>query len=250
MMIAHQRPDATHVAGYRKWLELGRHVKKGEKGIAILAPLSYRRKTENDDGEEITLHHVTGFRVVHVFDVSQTEGQPLPELAGVSGDARELVPRIEKVIRRQGISLSYETLIGAEGYSAGGKIVGDERLQAEERFAVLCHELGHEKLHQGQRRHETTKTIRETEAEAVAFVVCRAFGLESLTRSADYIQLHRGDVEVLAESLDFIRKVSAEIIEALRSDDNSAANESVGQADAGQPPASLSTVPIHSKGET
>ncbi|MCH8243092.1 MAG: ImmA/IrrE family metallo-endopeptidase [Planctomycetes bacterium] len=86
---------------------------------------------------------------------------------------------------------------------------------SERRRATLAHEYGHELLHQGERRHETTKTVRETEAEAVAFVVCQAFGLDSSTRSADYIQLYRGTTDTLAESLDFIQKTAAQVIAQL-----------------------------------
>lgn len=77
LLIFSQRPDATLVAGFRKWLQLGRHVRKGEKGIAILAPCKYKTKIEDDDGEEQTLQQIRGFRVVYVFDISQTDGEPL-----------------------------------------------------------------------------------------------------------------------------------------------------------------------------
>ena len=80
LMIYLQRPEATYVAGFRKWQELNRFVRKGEKGIAIFAPCKYRTKVETDDGDEKTLSQVRGFRVVHVFDISQTEGEPLADL--------------------------------------------------------------------------------------------------------------------------------------------------------------------------
>ena len=80
LLILCQRPDATRVAGYRKWQEFGRQVRKGEKGIAILAPCKYRTKIEDDSGEETTVQSIRGFRVVHVFDVSQTEGESLPDV--------------------------------------------------------------------------------------------------------------------------------------------------------------------------
>ena len=88
-------------------------------------------------------------------------------------------------------------------------------LTAAEEFCTLVHELSHEKLHRTDRRGETTKTIRETEAEPVAFVVCRAIGLDTNTAAAEYIHLYRGDRTTLARSLQFIQSTAAEILSAL-----------------------------------
>src|SRR5438105_5292083 len=77
LLIAFQRPDATRVAGFQTWKSMGRYVRKGEKGIAILAPMTYRRTETDDEGTEQTVVGLRGFRVVHVFDVSQTDGEPL-----------------------------------------------------------------------------------------------------------------------------------------------------------------------------
>lgn len=94
LMIFCQRPDATLVAGFRRWLELGRHVRKGEKELAILAPCKYRTKIETEDGEEQILQSIRGFRIVYVFDIFQTEGDNIPDLDAVrqkllDGDAPE-----------------------------------------------------------------------------------------------------------------------------------------------------------------
>jgi antirestriction protein ArdC len=220
ILIMFQKPDATNVAGFRRWKDLGRFVKKGEKGIAILAPLAKKRcvEKEKEDGtkEEVEVRRLYGFRVVHVFDVSQTEGQPLPEFAPITGDPGEGIRRMEEAVRGFGIELNYvASLGGALGVSEGGKITVLENLAPGEAFSVLAHELAHELLHRGERRQETTKTIRETEAEAVAFVVCHANGLESKTRSADYIQLYAGDKELLVESLEYIQKTASRILSAL-----------------------------------
>jgi antirestriction protein ArdC len=83
LMIFLQCPDATVVAGFNRWKSLGRFVKKGEKGIAIFAPCRYKTKVETDDGEEKTMQQIRGFRLVHVFDISQTEGEDLPDLDAV-----------------------------------------------------------------------------------------------------------------------------------------------------------------------
>ena len=93
----------------------------------------------------------------------------------------------------------------------------DRDLSQSETIAILVHEHAHEMLHQKSgRKHECSRTVRETEAEAVAFVVCQALGLDSVTRSADYIQLYRGDTETLAESLELIQKTAASIVDAIR----------------------------------
>jgi antirestriction protein ArdC len=217
LLIVSQMPEASIVAGFRRWLELGRHVRKGEKGIGILAPLAYRVRQDDEttDSESDTL--IRGFKVVHVFDVSQTDGEDLPQLAGIHGDPGTLLPRLEDLIRQNGIMLSDEVLpVGTKGASLKGKIYIAEGLAAAERFAVLAHELAHEWMHGDEHRQEGTKIIRETEAEAVAYVVCRAFGLDCSTRSSDYIQLHRGNANTLADSLQRIQQAATGIITLLR----------------------------------
>ncbi len=121
--------------------------------------------------------------------------------------------RLEELIRTQGIELEYRDIpSGALGTSAGGKITVLPDLHPAERFAVLAHELAHEILHCTERRAETTRTIRETEAEAVAFAVCRAAGLDTGTRSSDYIQLYSGYQDVLMDSLEHIQKTASMIL--------------------------------------
>lgn len=216
MLIASQNPEATRVAGFRKWLELKRYVRKGEKGIAILAPMTYRRQVEDDEGNETTQTGIRGFKVVHVFDVSQTEGEDLPEFAQISGEPGELLTGLETLIRDSGIELRYgDVPHGAQGVSLKDTIVVAEGLDPAERFAVLAHELAHEWLHDAERRKECSKTVKETEAEAVAFAVCRALDLDCSTRSSDYIQLYQGDAEVLAQSLALIQQTASRIIHVL-----------------------------------
>lgn len=216
MLIAFQMPEASLVAGFRRWLELGRHVRKGEKGIGILAPLAYRKKEETEKLDNESEHVVRGFKVVHVFDVSQTEGEDLPQLAGIHGEPGQSLAGLEGLVRRSGITLKDEVLpLGTKGLSRKGEIAIAEGLPAAERFAVLAHELAHEWMHDEEHRLNMPKTVRETEAEAVAYVVCRAFGFDCSTRSSDYIQLYRGDATTLAESLERIQKTATRIIQSL-----------------------------------
>jgi antirestriction protein ArdC len=216
MLIAIQDPECTMVQGFQAWKKLGRNVKKGETGIGIVAPLVYRKKDESSSTDENGGKAVFGFKVVHVFDVSQTEGDELPQFASMTGDPGENITAIESVIRAEGIELEYDFLpSGADGVSQKGKIIVRPDLQPAEHFSVLVHELSHERMHKKERRKTTTKTIRETEAEAVAHVVCRAVGIESTTHCADYIQLYHGDVDVLTESLGFIQKTAAWILDSI-----------------------------------
>ena len=219
LLIAMQKPEATFVAGFQKWRQLGRFVKKGEKGILILAPLVRRKSAEATSAEESEdgrSRAVVGFRAAYVFDVSQTDGAELPEFSSITGDPGERLDQLKELVVARGVELRYEeSLGGAQGVSEGGKIAVLQGLSPSEEFAVLVHELAHELLHRSERRKETTRRIRELEAEAVAYVVARAAGLDGLARSSDYIQLYAGDKELLLASLNHIQRVASEIIGAL-----------------------------------
>lgn len=218
LLILSQKPDATRVAGFHTWRSLGRHVKKGEKGIAILAPMLLRRAghdREAGDGDEDP-ERILRFRVVHVFDVSQTEGEPLPEPARASGDPAGYLDRLETFVVESGITLEYANDLGrAEGLSRGGTIRIRQGLKPADRFSVLAHELAHEILHHGEGVERPSKTVRETEAEAVAHVVGRAIGLGVGSASSDYIRIYRGDSATLMGSLDRIQRAACAIIEGI-----------------------------------
>lgn len=220
ILIGLQRPDATRVAGYRTWQQLGRQVKQGERAIRILAPITYRkrkrRQVREDEAEQEDneTDEVLAFKPAAVFDVSQTNGAPLAEFARVSGDPAEHLLRLKDLVSSRGIGLEYTNRIGpAQGASAGGKIILREDMEPAEEFSTLVHELAHEALHQD--KTERSKTVRETEAEAVAFVVCEAIGLKCGTASSDYVQLYDGKTETLLASLERIRTTAGEIIEAV-----------------------------------
>jgi antirestriction protein ArdC len=223
MLIASQKPNATHVAGFHAWHELGRFVKKSEKGILILAPI-IRKKTENNDETETDESATAaGFRAAYVFDISQTDGQPLPEIGSVSGDPHEYRERLAKFVADQGIALEYsDDIAPAHGTSAGGKITLLPGQSPAEEFATLTHEVAHEMMHRDERRSSTTKRIRETEAEAVAFVVCTAIGLETGSAAQDYIGLYGGDAKLLSESLEYVQRTATQVLNAIRTDSSSA----------------------------
>jgi antirestriction protein ArdC len=216
MLIALQKPAATYVAGFHSWHKLGRFVKKGEKGILVLAPV-VRRKTEDDQQPETDQSSTAvSFRAAYVFDVSQTDGQNLPEIGNVQGDPCEYVERLSKFAADRGIVLEYaQDIAPARGTSAGGKIKLLPGQSRAEEFGTLAHELAHEMMHRDEHRSSTSKRSRETEAEAVAFVVCQAIGLETGTAARDYIQLYEGDAKLLTESLERIHQTATQILEAI-----------------------------------
>jgi len=220
--IARQKPEATRVAGLYAWNQLGRNVRKGEHGIRILAPvIGIRRKKDSEAEKDIRTQNqgvLVGFRSAYVFDVSQTDGKELPELSSkVSGDVGERREQLFDFIIAQGIQIEFkESIAPALGVSYGGKIVLLPGQSTAEEFSTLVHELAHEMLHKADRRTVTTKTVRETEAEAIAFVVGQTIGLNTGRASADYIHLYHGNAALLAESLEVIQKTSAVILSALQ----------------------------------
>ena len=161
-----------------------------------------------------------GFRTVYVFDIAQTEGADLPQPATVSGEVGTHHDRLIEFVQRQGIELDYnERIAPAQGVSYGGKIVLLPGQSKAEEFSTLVHELAHEMLHRAERRILTTKTVRETEAESIAFIVDRAVGLNTGSASADYISLYHGNTELLTESLAVIQQASATILDGLFAED-------------------------------
>jgi hypothetical protein len=215
MLIASQKPHASYVAGFRTWNQLGRFVKKSEKGILILAPI-VRRKAENQEDRDETSASIAGFRAAYVFDVSQTDGQELPQIGIVQGEPREYRERLRSFAEAQGISVEYSSEIApARGTSSGGRIALLPGQSEAEEFSTLAHELAHELLHQGDRRAATSRRMRETEAEATAFVVCHAIGLETGSAACDYIQVWNGDAQLLIESLGHVRHAASQMLAAL-----------------------------------
>jgi hypothetical protein len=190
--IARQMPTATRVAGFWTWKNLGRSVNAGAKGIRILAPIvGVKRKKDSEAEKDITTQNtraLLGFRNAYVFDISQTNGVDLPEMREISGDPGESIDRLAAFLKSQGIQLVYNPKIApALGVSYGGRIAILPGQSKAEEFSTLVHEAAHEMLHKAERRTATTKIVRETEAEAVAFVVGKAVGLITGTASADYV---------------------------------------------------------------
>lgn len=227
MLIHFQRPKATYVAGFRTWQKLSRYVKKGEHGIAILAPIVRYKKIipvddKEDSNDKLEKENVVGFKTAYVFDIDQTNGKSLPEFARVQGDPADYIERLKKYISEQGIKIEYRSDIGlAEGVSCGGMIKVKDGLTVAETFSVLVHELAHEMLHKDKDSVPKDKKVRETEAEAVAFVVCHGIGLDVNSAGSDYIQLYDGDKKTLLESLGRIQRTAAKILAAVMASNES-----------------------------
>jgi len=219
MLALSQRDDLTRIAGLRQWNKFGRHVRAGEKGIMILAPMAVRSKSEervaDPDADSAEPSTITLFKPVYVFDVAQTEGDELPSLTDTTGDVSGHLPALEQAVRQAGIDLQQEDIVSgspsADGASFGGRIVLKKDLPLAERFRTLAHEFAHEKLHwTGDKEN---KTVRETEADAVAFVVCRHFGIDC--DASDYLLLYNSEPKILLDRLETIRHTAGQIIEAV-----------------------------------
>jgi len=223
LLIWSQRPTATRVAGYRTWQKLNRYVRKGEKAIHILAPMVFRDKRQADaDGLVTEERQRIWFKPVCVFDLAQTDGQPLPDLPQTyAGDPGALESSLLALAAAHGIVVEFGSTGDANGFSEeGGKhIVVSEALNPAGRASVLVHELAHSLLHFNKDRKVNLRQ-RELEAESVAYVVGSHFGLE--TRADMYLASYGVKAADLLESLPIIQKTAAEIIRAIEGDSKAA----------------------------
>ena len=218
LMIYMQRPDATRVAGYRTWQKMGRQVQKGEKGIRIFAPCPFKKK--DADGEEIG----TGmwFKIVSVFDISQTEGDDLPEaLSGRAGDhGQEFYDSLASLAKAEGYTIKKDQLQGAKGVATRKEILLEERNSMVEDATTIAHELAHHKLGHLTDRKGIDRDRAEFEAESVAYLVAQSAGIESEASSGTYLlSWAQGDadkvMDVMMDSGKIVAKVANDLITAL-----------------------------------
>lgn len=214
LLIAMQRPDATYVAGFHAWLKLGRHVLKGEKGIKIMVPLA--TKVTNDEGEEE--RRIVGFGTGHVFDVSQTDGEPLPtlEVPTLEGEAgAELWDGLSRFAERDGVKVRVvqpgELPPQTMGYyDPRTKEIVIGAYDQRQRTKTLAHELGHHVAHFDDRAEN------ECVAEGIAYVVCAHFGIDTGERSFPYVASWARERDVLKSVLGTIQAASNTLIEGVR----------------------------------
>lgn len=242
LLIALQKPDATLVAGFKAWQKnFNRHVNKGEKGIRILAPAPYIIKEERDkldpvtgevmfdkDGmpqiEEVEVK-IPAFRAVSVFDVSQTDGEPIPEL-----EAKELLATVEgyedfikAITYVSPVSISFEDIPGdSKGYFSPieNRIGVQEGMSESQILKTMVHETAHAMLHSREVEKDDLlapvkdRNTKEVEAESIAYTVCQHFGIDTAGYSFGYIAGWSSgkDMKELKSSLDTIRRTASELI--------------------------------------
>ncbi len=222
LLIQMQRPDATLVAGFNKWKSLGRCVRRGEKGIAILAPCKYKTRIEDEHGEEKTLQQVRGFRVVYVFDISQTDGEPIEDLDAVrpkllDGDAPE---GIWDALVAQANDAGYEVVRERKGSENGycdflGNRIGIRAdVAPAQAVKTLIHELGHALLHAED--PVASRELAEVEVESVAYIVCDALGLDTSDYSFAYVaRWSGGSADVVKQTTERVLGCARGILECL-----------------------------------
>lgn len=213
MLILAQRPEAMQVAGYRRWQQLGRQVRNGERGIRILVP--HKRVVELDEGEETTI--VRGFGVGSVFDLSQTDGEPLPEppqaqeICEATDTGAALYRILEAFVTDQGITVVREEVERGNGYYAPlrRQIAVDSRLVGDQATKTMAHETAHFVAdHRGGIAREDAETV----AESAAYVVLAHFGIDSGDYTFAYVARWAENREVLNRNLASIQQTSHTLI--------------------------------------
>lgn len=217
ILIWSQRPNARMVAGFRAWTKLGRHVRKGEKGIMILAPMPTTRTKDQNGNVDEDAEQVVYFRPVYVFDVSQTEGEPLPSPTELlTGDDAGLWPRLAALASRENLVLDREQLsgIGANGFyiRKGHRIWVSPELEPLQAAKTLAHELGHHFARHDEKAHG--REDAEMIAESVAFVVMAYLGQDSGRFSFGYLASW-GDAKLFRHHLEEVNATASKLIQAL-----------------------------------
>ena len=242
MLIFSQCPHATLVAGYQKWQnQFSRHVLRGEKGISILAPTPYKIKVEKEkldpdtklplldaDGNTITEEkevQIPMFRPVKVFDVSQTDGKPLPErvqspVAELTGNVEHYEAFMEALRRVSPVPIEMKPLSNdLDGFFSPSKqsITLRDGMSEVQTVCAAVHEIAHSKLHNYAKQpgsQPKDSSTEEIEAESIAYTVCAYFGIETSANSFGYVATWSTDKDLKAfkDSLDTIRKTSSELI--------------------------------------
>lgn len=219
MLIHAQRPDATRVAGFSTWKKVGRNVKRGAKGIAILAPCTFASLPTSHD-EVSPLATRVGFRTTWVFDESDTEGEELPHVSPtlLNGEApHELWNLISEMIKERGFTIDRNDCSPANGITKwlGKSVTVRPDLDPAQATKTLTHELGHIICDHGT-EPRTPRDIAEVEAESIAHIVCAAMGLDSASYSFPYVaQWSDGDITLVRSTADKVVRLAHEVITQL-----------------------------------
>jgi hypothetical protein len=220
-LIMAQRPEATRVAGFHTWRKLGRFVKAGEHGMAILAPCVYRARPVDEEGEREhpgLARVLRGWRVVHVFDASQTEGDDLAEVAPVllQGEAPSaLWETLAAQVAGAGFTLLRADCrpANATTHFLARTVVVRPDLSPAQAAKSLCHELAHVRMHDGSEYAKGCRGIAEVEAESVAYLVCSAGGLATDEYTFSYVARWATDgVETVKRTAERVITCAREIL--------------------------------------
>jgi antirestriction protein ArdC len=212
MLIFAQHPDATHVCGYRAWNKAGYQVRKGEHGIAIYAPMIFANKRDTAADSDTDAAPRLGYRVAYVFDVAQVDAIAGADAAAVTATpadtgAHRHLEALKAFLVGHNVELEYKTLAsGLLGHTNGRRITCGTGQASHVEFATLAHETTHVLLHfPADRNTRPDLTTRETEAEAVTYLLCAQLGIAGTEASVEYIQSYRGTPDTLDASLERIR---------------------------------------------
>ncbi len=226
MLIFAQRPDATCVQGYRAWNKAGYQVRKGEHGIAIYAPMIFANKRDTAAGSDTDAAPRLGYRVAYIFDIAQVDAIAGADAAAVTATpadtgAHRHLEALKAFLVGHNVELEYQALApGLLGYTDGRRITCGAGQASHVEFATLAHETTHVLLHftrnaDGTAGTRPDLTTRETEAEAVTYLLCAQLGIAGTEASVEYIQSYRGTADTLDSSLERIRataqRLSAEL---------------------------------------
>ncbi|MBZ5506205.1 MAG: ssDNA-binding domain-containing protein [Acidobacteriia bacterium] len=236
LLIAAQRPTATHLEGVRSWNDLGRSVRPGEKGIRIFAPtVGIKSESQAQDTDKTSRKRkkqepetqLLGFRAVSVFDISQTGGEALPD-SRQPLDVAEKLEKLTAFAQTHGMTIEFVEWIGEKkGNSYRGTIRLLPNMPPAEGLPVLLREVASQLLYTIKRRTFVTRALHEQETKAAAFVVCEALGLDSKTAFSD-CQLYYGDSRLLAESLAVVHRTAALILATISPEIAAPANSAKG----------------------
>lgn len=238
LLIMLQKPNAQLCQSYTGWKNMDRYVKKGEKGIKILAPTPYTVQKDvpkldaggkqllDHDGEpvmETKEYKVMGFKVVNTFDISQTEGKELPTIGveELSGDVQNYGKMFQALLDVCPVPITFEKIKGgAKGYYslAEDRIAIREGMSEVQTLKTAIHEMAHQKLHSDMKNNmNQTRNSKEVEAESVAYTVCQHYGIDTSDYSFSYVVGWSKDKDTpeLKASLETIRKTAAEMIHSI-----------------------------------
>ena len=226
LLILMQCPEASYVASYGTWKQLGRQVRRGEIGIRIIAPHMGCRKTEQEGQDEDGKEKVAYYRAVPVFDISQTDGKELPTLCvdELIGSVENYPIFFERLTEISPVPVVFEEMRNdIKGYFSiqSQKIALKAGMSEMQTIKTLVHEIAHAKLHDPKLvpdSKEKRRSSKEVEAESVAYVVCQRFRLDVSDYSLGYVAGWSKDKELseLKDSLEIIHKTSTEIIHAIQ----------------------------------